>query len=258
MADLSVVIIAQDEERTIGAVLKAVNKIAKEIILVDSGSTDKTIEIAQSYGTICHHKPWQGYAAQKNFALSLATSSWILSLDADEVITADLANEIERTFRQPKDQQFNGYLIPRILYIGKTAITHGGFYPDAQLRLFKTGKAEFKPRLVHESATVQGRIGHLKNPIRHYSYVDFADYEKALDKYARLSAQEFAKSSDLTWRTSKLNEWLHPWWTFFYRYVLRGGFFDGAAGLKANWLYQNYVRKKITYLRQLVDSGSQP
>jgi glycosyltransferase involved in cell wall biosynthesis len=252
MARLSVVIVAQDEERTIGKVLSSVKSLASEIVLVDSGSSDKTVEIAKSFGATCHYQKWQGYATQKNFAIGLARCEWILSLDADEVPTEGLAGEIADIISAKPEDKFDGYLIPRILFVGETPIMHGGFYPDAQLRLFKAGKGEFKPRLVHESISVSGRIGKVQHPMLHYAYTDFAGFEEAMNKYARLSAQEFAASGKLGWRVSKANEWLHPWWTFFFKYVLRGGFLDGADGLKANCIYKDYVRKKITYLREAV------
>lgn len=252
MSVLSVVIVAQDEERTIGMVLASVKPIASEIILVDSGSSDKTVDIARSYGAQCHHQEWLGYAEQKNFALALAKCKWILSLDADEVLSENLAFEIKDLLSNPECERFDGYVIPRFLYIGETAICHGGFYPDAQLRLFKAGKGRFKPRMVHESVTVEGKVGRLRESLLHFAYADFQAYEQAMDKYARLSAQEFAKRDGLTWRTSKVNEWVHPWWTFFYKYVCRGGFLDGEMGLKANQIYREYVRKKITYLREAV------
>jgi glycosyltransferase involved in cell wall biosynthesis len=248
---LSVVIVAQDEERTIGQVLDSVKPIASEIILVDSGSKDKTLEIAKSRGAVCYHQQWQGYAQQKNFAVSLASDEWVFSLDADEVVSEALAKEIETVLSDPTEE-FDGYLIPRFLYIGETALCHGGFYPDAQLRLFKRGKGQFKPRMVHESVTVDGKVGRLHEAMLHYAYPDFEAYEAAMDKYARLSAQEFANRGEIGWRASRVNEWVHPWWTFFYKYVCRGGFLDGEMGFKANSIYRDYVRKKISYLREAV------
>jgi glycosyltransferase involved in cell wall biosynthesis len=266
MLDLSVVIIACNEERIIGQTLEAIASFAGEIIFVDSGSTDRTLEIARQYKAQCHHQQWPGYAAQKNYALSLATKKWILSLDADEVVTEDLKKEItallgshensdNKTYEPKKTTEYSGYRIPRLLYIGKKPFKYGGFYPDAQLRLFLNGKGQFIERKVHESARVEGKIGQLNSPILHYAYTDFDDYANTLDGYAKLSAQEFKESNaknDLVgvWRTSKLNETIHPLWTFFYRFVFRVGFLDGIAGLKANWIYKDYVRKKITYLRR--------
>ncbi len=277
MLPLSVVIITCNEERIIGKTLAAVAPFAAEIIIVDSGSTDHTVEIAKQHKALCHYQQWPGYAAQKNYALSLATKSWILSLDADEVVSDALAKEIttlllavpeqalvraggdaraaekNQQMQQPAQrstQLYDGYRIPRLLFIGDTALKCGGFYPDAQLRLFKNGKGKFIERKVHESVQVEGKTGNLHSPLLHYSYNDFAEYAATLDRYAQLSAEEFLDKKT-NWRSSKLNEMFHPIWTFSYRYFLRLGFLDGIAGLKANLIYQDYVRKKITYLRAM-------
>jgi glycosyltransferase involved in cell wall biosynthesis len=250
MQDLSLVIVAQDEERTIRQVLEGARPICSEIILVDSGSSDRTVEIAKELGATCHHQKWLGYAAQKNLALSLAKSEWILSLDADEILTPELALEITQTLARPDLDSFEGFRIPRILFIGEHAIKHGGFYPDAQLRLFRRGKGTFNERMVHEAVKVNGKVGLLKSDMLHRAYPDLAAYAEAMNKYALLSAEEFAAKGYSGWRTSLLNEWLHPGWTFAYRMIARGGFLDGKIGLQANWIYQDYVRKKIVYLRQ--------
>jgi glycosyltransferase involved in cell wall biosynthesis len=251
MQEISVVIISKDEERTIGRVLDSVRSIASEIVLVDSGSKDRTVEIAGSFGARTYHQDWLGYAAQKNYALALASKNWILSLDADEVVSPELAVEIKDVLARSDAASFDGFRLPRILYIGDHAIAHGGFYPDAQLRLFQRGKGEFHPRKVHEAVKVKGRVGSCKNPLIHYAYPDFTAYAAQMNKYALLSAEEFAENGYSAWKTSRLNEWLHPAWTFFYRFFCRAGFLDGAYGLKANWIYRDYVRKKIVYLREL-------
>jgi glycosyltransferase involved in cell wall biosynthesis len=296
MQDLSIVIVAQDEERKIAKTLDAVKAIAHEIILVDSGSTDRTVEIAKARQAVCYYRKWQGFADQKNFAISLAKCPWILSLDADEVVSDRLLLEIKNVLSSESSEQFAGYKIPRILYVGDMPLMHGGFYPDAQLRLFKKGQGQFNDRVVHESVKVDGNVGRLKNPILHYSYTDLAGFARAMDKYARLSAQEFSKRSPsifgaarnadsqnnsdsgrmqcavtvglnptktgakpygkLLWRTSRLNQWLHPCWTFFYRFIVRGGFLDGELGWQANLIYCDYVRKKIVYLRDAIAKTS--
>jgi len=250
MQDLSLVIVAENEERTIRQVLEAARPICAEMILVDSGSSDRTVEIAKELGAICHHQKWLGFAAQKNLAISLAKSAWILSLDADEILTPELSAEISQTLARQDLESFEGFRMPRILFVGNDAIRHGGFYPDAQLRLFRRGKGSFNERMVHEAVKVNGKVGLLKSDMLHRAYPDLAAYAEAMDKYARLSAKEFAAKGYSGWRTSLLNEWLHPWWTFAYRMIARGGFLDGKIGLRANWIYKDYVRKKIVYLRQ--------
>lgn len=256
MPTVSLVIVAQDEERTIGRVIDAARPIVDEIILVDSGSTDRTKEIAAERGVIVRHQDWLGFAKQKNFAMDLATGDWILSLDADEILTEPLVEEIKALLAGPELDKYDGYKIPRILYIGDRAIVHGGFYPDAQLRLVRRGKGKFGERLVHEAIKMTGPKRMLKNPMLHYAYKDIDEFAAAMDKYARLSAQEFFSRGNYASRISKVNEILHPAWTLFSRSILRGGFLDGAMGLKMAFIYSQYVRKKITYLREMAGSSS--
>lgn len=256
MPSLSVVIIAQDEERTIGDVLDAVRDIADEIVLVDSGSTDATIKIAEQRGARVIHHDWPGFAAQKNYALEQARCDWILSLDADEILTPKLAAEIKQVFSTSLYQEFDGFKISRLMMIGDKAVHHGGFYPDAQLRLFRAGRGRFNDRLVHESVQLDGRVSQLKNHLLHKAYPDVHGFEKAHEKYARLAAQEAMRSGYRPWKASLANELVHPVWTFFYRYFGRRGFLDGILGLRMNVSYAQYVRKKITYLRQAASSQS--
>ena len=256
MPSLGVVIIAQDEERTIGDVLDAVRELADEIVLVDSGSTDRTLEIAASRGARVVHQPWLGYAAQKNFALSLAGSEWILSLDADEILTPDLVAEIKQILAGPLLEKFDGFKIARLMIVGNTPVRHGGFYPDAQLRLFRNGKGRFNDRLVHESVQVEGAVHCLKHHLLHRAYKDVSGFQRAHDKYAELAAQEALRSELKPWKASLANELLHPLWTFCYRYFGRGGFLDGGLGLHMNLIYADYVRKKIRYLRRTLRSSS--
>ena len=250
MATLSVVIVAKNEERTIGRVLDAVSAVADEMLVVDSGSDDKTIEIANEKGALVVHQDWLGYAGQKNFALSLAKSDWLLSLDADEIMTPEAVAEVKEIASGETAGKCDGYKIPRVLYIGEHPVRHGGFYPDAQLRLIQNGKGKFRDRMVHERIFVDGAVGDLKHPMLHYSYRNVDEFTKAMDKYARLSAAEYKQDGSKKWRANPLNELLHPLWTFFARYVLRLGFLDGKLGFELNLIYSNYVRNKIRYLRE--------
>lgn len=247
---ISLVIVAMNEERTVGKVLEAACNFVDEIIFVDSGSTDRTIEIAKSFEVKLVHQDWLGYSAQKNYAISLASGEWILSLDADEILTPALAEEICEVVISPSAVGVNGFKIPRILHIGSTAITHGGFFPDAQLRLFRKGAGKFNDRLVHEAIFVNGKVGHLHHPMIHMAYADIGEFELAMEKYARLSAEENVKNGFGPWEKSLINELVHPWWTFFYRFILRAGLLDGVLGLKLSLIYSDYVRRKIRYLRQ--------
>lgn len=250
-ARLSVTIIAKNEERTIAHVLRAVQPIADEIIFVDSGSIDQTVSIAKSFGVRFYHQDWLGYAAQKNRAIELATGDWILSLDADEVLTPGLVDEIAAILDSPVPDNVSGYKIPRVLFIGNEAVKRGGFYPDAQLRLFRRGRGKFEPRAVHEAVRVEGDVLKLKNDILHYSYSDVEQFAAAMEKYAQLSASHYLRKSGLKWRRHQLNEAVHPLWTFFYRMTVRGGLLGGPLCWKLNLIYADYVRKKIRYLRDI-------
>jgi glycosyltransferase involved in cell wall biosynthesis len=250
MATLSVVIVAKDEERIIGRTLDAVRSIADEILVVDSGSEDKTTQIATDKGARVVHQDWLGYAGQKNFALSLAKSIWLLSLDADEIMTPEAVAEVKAIVDGDVSIKFDGYRIPRVLYIGEHPVRHGGFFPDAQLRLFRSGKGKFRDRMVHERIFVDGPVGDLKHPMLHYSYKNVDEFTQAMDKYARLSAAEYKHDGSHKWRANPVNELLHPAWTFFARYFLRLGFLDGKLGFELSLIYSNYVRNKIRYLRE--------
>jgi glycosyltransferase involved in cell wall biosynthesis len=249
--DLSIVMIAMNEERTIGEALAAVKPIAQEIIVVDSGSTDKTQAVASEHGARVLHRDWKGYADQKNFALEQASCNWILNIDADEILTPELVGEIRNVLASEAATKYAGFKLPRVLYIGDTPVWHGGFYPDAQLRLIRKGAGSFNNRLVHESISVNGGLVlTFKHHMLHKAYANIEEFENALDKYARLSAEEFSVQELGWWDTSFLNQWLHPMWTFFYRYVLRAGFLDGAIGFKLAGIYSDYVAKKIRYLKE--------
>lgn len=250
-ASLSVTIIARNEERTIAQVLSAASAIADEIVFLDSGSHDRTPEIARSFGVRFYHQEWLGYSEQKNKALDLATSEWILSLDADEVLTPALVAEICSSMQRGVPEDIAGFKIPRVLYIGDRAVRGGGFYPDAQLRLIRNGRGRFQPRIVHESIKVEGKVRQLKHDMLHYAYSDVAQFAETMDHYARLSARHYFETGYTWWQVSRLAEILKPPWTFFYRQVVRGGLLQGALCWRLNVIYAGYVRKKVTYLREL-------
>ena len=253
---LSVTIVARDEERTIAQVLSAVKDIASEVIFLDSGSSDRTPEIAKSFGVRFYHQDWLGYAEQKNKAIDLATGDWILSLDADEVLTPVLSSEIRELMRRGVPDDVAGFRIPRVLYIGDAPVRGGGFYPDAQLRLIRRGKGRFQPRIVHESIRVDGSVRQLKHDMLHYAYIDVDQFAEAMDHYARLSAKHYFETGYTWWQASTLAETIKPCWTFFYRQIVRGGIFLGPLCWKLNVIYAGYVRKKVKYLRELAKGHS--
>jgi glycosyltransferase involved in cell wall biosynthesis len=249
---LSVTIVARNEERTIAAVLAAVAELADEVVFLDSGSTDRTVEIARSFGVRFYHQDWLGYAEQKNRAIDLASGEWILSLDADEILTPALVAEIRGLMQRGVPKDIGGFRIPRVLFIGDSPVNGGGFYPDAQLRLIRKGAGRFQPRIIHESIRVEGEVRQLSNDMLHYAYKDVQQFAETMDHYARLSAQHYLAHENTAWRRSRINQLLNPAWTFFYRQIMRGGWLWGALAWRLNFIYAGYVRKKVKYLRQLV------
>lgn len=186
MSKLSVAIITYNEESIIRQTLESV-KWADEIIVVDSGSTDRTVSICKEYTDKVFHQDWLGYAKQKNLAIDMSTGDWILSLDADEPIEPALAEEIRSIIS--KSDAFDGYKIPRkTIFLGKW-VRHGGWYPDLNLRLFRKGKGRFVERAVHESLHVDGVIGRTRHAIIHYAYPSIESYLTKLNKYSTLAVQ---------------------------------------------------------------------
>lgn len=233
---LSVAIITYNEERIIEKTISAIDNWVDEIVVVDSFSTDNTVNILEMFSVKLYQEKWQGYAKQKNLALSKCSGDWILVLDADEIITPVLKSEILNVIKNPgKNVAFQ---IKRKFFIGKKWIQYGGYYPDYQLRLFKSNiGARFKEREIHESIALEGKVGYLKNPIEHYAYKDLKDYQKTLDKYAELASKEINNKSFYL-------PPLRAAWAFGFRYIVRLGFLEGELGFDLAKSYSNYVYKK--------------
>ncbi len=233
---LSVAMITFNEERIIEQTLSAIHNWVDEIVVVDSLSTDKTIDILECFNVNLYKEKWHGYSKQKNLAISKCNGSWILVLDADEIVNDVLKKEILETLKTPAENI--GFKIKRKLFIGKRWIKYGGYYPDYQLRLFKsTSGARFKPREVHESISLDGNVEYLQNPIEHYAYPNLKAYCKALDKYAELASVE------LKHKKYKI-PFLRAMWAFVYRYIFRLGFLEGELGFNMVKAYSGYVYKK--------------
>ncbi len=235
MSGLSVTLITWNEEGRLRETLEGV-AWAREIVVVDSGSSDKTVEIAREFTDKVLFHPWAGYAQQKNFALAQATSPWILSLDADEIVSPELQAEIQRVLAH--DGPEDGYFVPRKnLFLGRW-IRHGRLYPDFQLRLFRRGRGVFRPTKVHEAVEVDGRVGTLQAPLIHQSYRSVDDFVARADRYSTLAAEEALEQG----RTGLLrNCGLRPLGRFASMYFLHRGFLDGRHGLLLALLYSYYV-----------------
>lgn len=241
MPKLSVAIITFNEEANIRRTLESV-AWADEIVVVDSGSTDGTLDICKAFTDKVYHQPWLGYATQKNMAIERTSGDWVLSLDADEPIERDLAEEIGSILSS--SMSLDGYKIPRKTFFLGTWVRHGGWYPDYNLRLFRRGKGRFSERAVHEALHVDGSIGFTRNAILHYAYPDLASYMDSINRYSSL-AVNVAKAKAPGWfRTSWINILLRPIATFLLKYFVRLGFLDGKHGLVLNLFHSYYVFAK--------------
>ncbi len=269
---LSVVLITLNEEANLARTLESLRPLVAggtgEIVVVDSGSTDRTVELARAHGARVFVEPWKGYAAQKNAAMEKASGDWVLSLDADEAVEPELAAEIlevlavHETFahaRQSGDPletgkmalSFDkpgavevgasvcGYWIPRKNYFLGRWMRRGGFWPDPKLRLFRRGAGRFEERPVHETLKVEGSTGRLNHALAHYSYPTLTSYLEHMNRYSSLGA-EMAGPRDFSF----LDIVLRPWVTFVYNYFLRLGFLDGREGLLLHLYHAVYVSWK--------------
>jgi glycosyltransferase involved in cell wall biosynthesis len=240
---LSVAIVALNEEGNIARTLESV-RWADEIVLVDSGSIDRTREIAKQYGARVVVEPWRGHVGQKNYALELCTQTWVLALDADEQVSPDLAKEIRVALADPSP--LNGYWIPRQnLFLGRW-IRFGGFYPDPKLRLFRRGDGYSTGHDPHDRYELKtGRaVGRFKSPLIHYAYPTLSYYLEHMNSYSSLGAKLAVAKGHR--RFSLANIIVRPVLTFAYNYFIRLGFLDGREGLLLHLYHSVYVSWKYS------------
>ncbi len=237
---LSVIVITHNAERDIEACLQSV-AFADEIIVVDSFSSDATVDVCRRCTDCVFQRAWEGYGQQKNFAIEQARGDWILSVDADERVPSALREEILRTVQRP--DACAAYTMPRKNFFWGRWMAHGGFYPDEQLRLFRRGQARFNEQAVHERLIVEGSIGALESPLEHYPVRDFADFAQRQIRYGWLSAQSRQPPRRIGWFAFVAR----PAFDFFFRYVVRGGFLDGVPGLVYCAVRSWYVMTRLCY-----------
>ena len=243
---VSIAIITFNEEKNIKEALDSVREF-NEIIVVDSYSTDKTIEICKEYRTKIYQHKWGGYAKQKQKAVDYTSGPWVLILDADERLTPELKNEITKKIT---DSQYDGFYIPRENYFIGKWIRHSGWWPDNTLRLFKKEVSYVEQREVHEKVIVNGSIGYMSSPIKHYSYRTISDFIQRMDKYSTLSAEELINKSIVSSFCSML---VSPVLVFIKMFFLRQGFRDGIHGYILATLYSFYTFLK--YVKILERKG---
>jgi glycosyltransferase involved in cell wall biosynthesis len=236
---LSVVVITFNEESNLGGLLESVRS-ADEHIVLDCGSTDRTLEIARAFGAKVLTEPWKGYSAQKNSALEKAGGDWVLSLDADEAVEPELMEEIRHVLGH--NPPVNGYYLPRKNYFLGRWIRHGGFYPDRKLRLFRRGRGRFVERPVHEVVQVDGPTGTLNHALVHSAYPTLEGYISQMNRYSSLGAEIVVAQGSSGF--SLLNIVLNPLATFVYNYFFRLGLLDGREGLLLHLYHSVYVSWK--------------
>lgn len=245
MPQLSVTVIALNQEANIGECLASVS-FADEIVVVDTGSTDRTVELARAYTDRVVIAPWEGFGRTKNYALDQARGEWVFSLDTDERVVPALQEEILAVVRA--HNPLNGYRVPRKNYFCGRWIRHLGWYPDYTLRLFRRDQGRFRDREVHEEVVVAGPLGTLTTPLEHYSYKSVSDYVTRMDRYARLAAQELAKAGR---RPYPGELFFRPFFSFLHLYFIRRGFLEGTPGYTLAVLMSMYKFLKYYYLREL-------
>jgi glycosyltransferase involved in cell wall biosynthesis len=242
---LTATVITLNEERNLEAALQSL-AWADEIVVVDSGSTDGTLDIARRHGARVETRAWDGYSAQKNYAASIAAHDWILSVDADERVPPELAREIRTLLERGPDRQ--GYRVPRVTwYLGRW-IRGTDWYPDYQLRLYDRRAAAWNGRRVHESVALSGPAGQLAHDLHHFAYRDVSHHLATIDRYTTLAAEQWRDEGR---RVSAAGLLAHPSAAFLRNYVLRGGFSLGTAGLIVSILNSYYVFLKCAKLYEL-------
>jgi glycosyltransferase involved in cell wall biosynthesis len=245
VAPISVTVITLNERAHIDACLASVGW-ADEVLVVDSGSTDDTVDRATRAGARVVVRDWPGYAAQKNAAAELASHDWILSIDADERVTPDLAGEIRRAVAAPRGMA--GFRVPRVTWHLGQWIRTTDWYPDYQLRLYDRRRARWTPRRVHESVEAAGPVATLRHELQHYAYRDISHHHQTMDRYTTLAAEEMWDAG----RRARIGDLLlQPPAAFLRNYLLRRGVLDGAAGLVVSGMNAYYVLLKFAKLRAL-------
>ena len=242
---ITATIITLNEERNIARAIESL-RCCDEILIVDSGSVDRTVELAEKLGARVIEAGWLGFAAQKNRAAEQASHDWILSLDADEALSEGLEAEIWNL--KKSGPQCDAYTMPRMArYLGRW-ILHSGWYPDRKVRLYDRGKAEWTGDFVHESVQARGRAGHLESNILHFTCESLSEHLKTMDRYTTLAAQELA-ARQVKVPLSRLI--VDPAWAFVKTYLFQRGFLDGPEGLAIAQMAAFYTFLKYSKARNM-------
>jgi glycosyltransferase involved in cell wall biosynthesis len=243
---VSAIIVCFNEEERIQDCLESV-RWCDEVVVVDSFSTDRTPEICRRYTERFIQRPWSGYREQKAYAHSQATKEWVLLVDADERVTAELQKEMLEVLTREAGH-YDGYSVPRLVYYLGRWWRRGGWYPDYDVRLFRRDRATWGGSEPHEKIIVDGAVRRLRHPLHHYSYRNMEDHLARINRFTSISSQDLNKAGG-RWRLS--DALLRPPGRFFRSYVLKGGFMEGFAGFYVAVTAAVYVFLKYAKLWEL-------
>lgn len=247
MNRLSACLITLNEERNLPRALKSLEGIADEIVVVDSGSTDRTAEIAREHGAQLFAREWTNYSEQKNYAAQRAQNEWIFSMDADEELSSVLQSALlDWKKHEPK---FSVYEVARKTWYLGAWIRYSGWYPDFQRRLYRRDAATFTG-IIHEALRFDGTAGRLSGDLLHYTVRSFAEHEANVEKYTTLAAQQMFENGKRRWKSAI---WVGTPWSWFQNYFLRGGFLDGYRGALISQMAARSVRLKYAKLGRLIE-----
>ncbi|OFV99265.1 MAG: hypothetical protein A3H28_02720 [Acidobacteria bacterium RIFCSPLOWO2_02_FULL_61_28] len=261
MLEISAVIITLNEERRLPRALESLAVapvVADEVLVVDCGSTDRTREIAERYGARVIVHPWEGYARQKNFAAGQARFPWVLSMDADEVLSPELSAEL-RQLKAAGPGDAAGFRMPRLACYQGRWIRHSGWYPDHKLRLYDRPRGRWAGDYVHERVEVDGPVRTLEGNLLHFTCDSLAEHFRTTDRYTTLAAQEAYRRSE-RWILPRavLMMLAAPPWKFVETYLFRQGFRDGFPGLVIATMAGFYVFQKYAKLWRLARGQDLP
>lgn len=248
---ISVAMITFNEEKILKKTLDSVKGLVDEIVIVDSGSTDNTEKIAREYGARFFVEPWKGYGAQKNSAIEKCQGEWILNIDADEVLSEELKEEIRKVISsETKESVFK---INRVSVCFGKVLKHGGWGTSFAIRLFRKDSGKYNDNTVHEEFVTKENISKIKKDIYHYSYLTMEDYFNRFNRYTTEGAKEYYKHGK---KVSLIDLTLNPIYKFLKMYVIRLGFLDGIPGFVIASTSAMYSMIKYFKLREMYKNGS--
>jgi glycosyltransferase involved in cell wall biosynthesis len=243
---VSAIVVCFNEEENIAACLESI-RWCDEIVVVDSFSTDRTLEICRRYTDKVVQREWRGYRDQKAFAHSRATKDWVLLVDADERVTPELSEEIEGALAE-FGVQCAAFQIPRLVFYLGRWWRRGGWYPDYDIRLFRRERATWGGVDPHEKILVDGKVRRLRRPLHHFSYRNMVDHIERINRFTSISSRELKKEGEV-WRVT--DALFRPAFRFFRYYVLKRGFMEGFAGFYVAVSAAVYVFLKYAKLWEL-------